>query len=164
MIRRTIIVVLTLAAVGMGVLSLVLFTRPDPVQGVAGMSSGGADYDWRWGRSGSYVVFTRVGRPDEVGAGPFVDRPGFALIKGGNMIYLHVSIWVPLAITTLLATYPTIVFIHGSLRRRRRRRKGLCAQCGYNLTGNVSGVCPECGSETRQPWKAQGAGVGGSAF
>ncbi|GMU21386.1 MAG: hypothetical protein AMXMBFR13_14790 [Phycisphaerae bacterium] len=24
--------------------------------------------------------------------------------------------------------------------------KELCAQCGYNLTGNVSGVCPECGS------------------
>ena len=21
----------------------------------------------------------------------------------------------------------------------------LCSQCGYNLTGNVSGVCPECG-------------------
>jgi hypothetical protein len=22
-----------------------------------------------------------------------------------------------------------------------------CRQCGYNLTGNVSGVCPECGRE-----------------
>jgi len=22
---------------------------------------------------------------------------------------------------------------------------GLCFKCGYNLTGNVSGVCPECG-------------------
>ena len=37
----------------------------------------------------------------------------------------------------------------GSMReeRRRRRRKalGLCAECGYNLTGNVSGVCSECG-------------------
>ena len=22
-----------------------------------------------------------------------------------------------------------------------------CKQCGYNLTGNVSGVCPECGTE-----------------
>lgn len=27
---------------------------------------------------------------------------------------------------------------------RRRPRLGLCA-CGYNLTGNQSGVCPECG-------------------
>ena len=32
------------------------------------------------------------------------------------------------------------------LRRRRRLRPGQCAHCGYNLTGNVSGVCPECGT------------------
>jgi len=29
--------------------------------------------------------------------------------------------------------------------RRQRRAKGLCVRCGYDLTGNVSGVCPECG-------------------
>ena len=33
-----------------------------------------------------------------------------------------------------------------------RRRQGLCARCGYDLTGNVSGVCPECGT------RAGGAG------
>ena len=26
-----------------------------------------------------------------------------------------------------------------------RKAKGLCVGCGYDLTGNVSGVCPECG-------------------
>jgi len=32
------------------------------------------------------------------------------------------------------------------LRRRCRNRLGrTCAACGYNLTGNTSGVCPECG-------------------
>ena len=25
-----------------------------------------------------------------------------------------------------------------------------CAQCGYNLTGNVSGVCPECGTPVNE--------------
>ena len=25
---------------------------------------------------------------------------------------------------------------------------GHCQKCGYNLTGNVSGVCPECGTAT----------------
>jgi hypothetical protein len=30
-------------------------------------------------------------------------------------------------------------------RRRRRLRRGWCGKCGYDLTGNVSGVCPECG-------------------
>lgn len=27
----------------------------------------------------------------------------------------------------------------------RHPRPGCCVRCGYNLTGNVSGVCPECG-------------------
>jgi hypothetical protein len=33
-------------------------------------------------------------------------------------------------------------------RRLRRRpcQLGHCRRCGYDLTGNVSGVCPECGS------------------
>jgi hypothetical protein len=26
-----------------------------------------------------------------------------------------------------------------------RRDRGLCPACGYDLTGNVSGTCPECG-------------------
>jgi len=34
-------------------------------------------------------------------------------------------------------------------RRRRRRNENRCAACGYDLTGNVSGVCPECGESSR---------------
>ncbi len=30
--------------------------------------------------------------------------------------------------------------------RRRFARKDCCVICGYNLTGNVSGRCPECGT------------------
>ena len=30
-------------------------------------------------------------------------------------------------------------------RRQSRRQAGLCVKCGYNLTGNESHVCPECG-------------------
>ena len=30
-------------------------------------------------------------------------------------------------------------------RRRDRMKRGKCLHCGYSLTGNVSGVCPECG-------------------
>ena len=30
-------------------------------------------------------------------------------------------------------------------RHRRRFPKGHCQTCGYDLTGNTSGVCPECG-------------------
>ena len=52
------------------------------------------------------------------------------------------------ALFVAFATYPTIAlirYVRGPLRRYRRRRKGLCLKCGYDLTGNVSGVCPECG-------------------
>ena len=31
---------------------------------------------------------------------------------------------------------------------RRRIPPGHCRKCGYNLTGNMSGVCPECGEKT----------------
>jgi hypothetical protein len=30
--------------------------------------------------------------------------------------------------------------------RRRRRNAGLYAKCSYDLTGNTSGTCPECGA------------------
>ncbi len=53
-------------------------------------------------------------------------------------------------VAILLAIYPTLAFIRGPLRHRRRRRlrkHGLCLGCGYDLTGNESGVCPECGTE-----------------
>jgi len=44
------------------------------------------------------------------------------------------------------AIYPIIFFIR-SYRCRRARRGVLqpCVQCGYDLQGNQSGVCPECG-------------------
>jgi hypothetical protein len=40
-----------------------------------------------------------------------------------------------------------------SFRRDRRRRRlavrNCCLACGYDLTGDVSGVCPECGGSVR---------------
>jgi hypothetical protein len=34
----------------------------------------------------------------------------------------------------------------GILRRRHRSRTSRCTMCSYQLTGNTSGVCPECGT------------------
>jgi hypothetical protein len=31
-------------------------------------------------------------------------------------------------------------------RRRNHELSRFCPACGYNLTGNTSGVCPECGA------------------
>lgn len=54
-------------------------------------------------------------------------------------------LWPP---CVLFAIYPTIAFIRGPFRRYRRRKRGDCVSCGYNLTGNKSGTCPECGRAT----------------
>ena len=41
-----------------------------------------------------------------------------------------------------------VVGIPFEVQRRsdQRSRQGFCQTCGYNLAGNQSGVCPECGS------------------
>ena len=38
-----------------------------------------------------------------------------------------------------------VAWAHPRYRRSVRGQSGLCVQCAYNLTGNVSGICPECG-------------------
>ena len=52
-------------------------------------------------------------------------------------------ILVPLWLLLLLAGVPTAFLFW----RDRRKPPGHCRQCGYDLTGNVSGRCPECGAE-----------------
>jgi hypothetical protein len=48
-------------------------------------------------------------------------------------------IWIPLSLVALPTLYS---FWHA----RKRKKPGLCQVCLYDLTGNVSGICPECGS------------------
>lgn len=61
------------------------------------------------------------------------------------------SVGVPCALA--LATFAALPVARLTLRHRRSRRisQGLCPACGYDLTGNVSGVCPECGARARDP-------------
>jgi len=58
----------------------------------------------------------------------------------------HVSLWWP-TVPLLFAWFGYACA--GPVRRRRRRRRGRCATCGYDLQGNESGVCPECGAMCR---------------
>jgi hypothetical protein len=57
---------------------------------------------------------------------------------------------VGLVVDALVFGLPVPVVASGlaALRRCRRRRRGLCAGCGYNRKGLAEGaVCPECGSK-----------------
>ena len=50
-----------------------------------------------------------------------------------------------LAALVLAASYAAYRVEHSPELEEQRRAKGLCTRCGYDLTGNLSGVCPECG-------------------
>jgi hypothetical protein len=57
------------------------------------------------------------------------------------LTYITIPCWLiflPVALPTAFLWY----------RDRRRYRAGQCTMCGYDLTGNVSGRCPECGKAT----------------
>jgi len=41
--------------------------------------------------------------------------------------------------------FVAVVELARAARTRLRTRRGLCAVCAYDLRGNTSGVCPECG-------------------
>ena len=55
-----------------------------------------------------------------------------------------VPVWLVVA---LLFVYPAVAFLRGPVRRRRRLRHNQCLECGYSLTGNMTGRCPECGTD-----------------
>jgi hypothetical protein len=68
----------------------------------------------------------------------------FSYIRSGRFAwFFYLPLWVPF----LLAAFPTAVLLWLD---RRRIPPHCCQSCGYDLTGNVSGVCPECG-RTRGP-------------
>jgi hypothetical protein len=55
----------------------------------------------------------------------------------------RIPLWIPFV---LMAVPTTLLWWRG-----RPKRQGCCQQCGYNLTGSVSGRCPECGTEVVPP-------------
>ncbi len=80
-------------------------------------------------------------------AGIRVNTQEYAL---GMRVYdIRFPLWMPIV---LFGSYPTAhLLLRAPLRRYRRRRRGLCVACGYDLTGNVSGTCPECATEAKRP-------------
>lgn len=55
------------------------------------------------------------------------------------------TVWIPLWFPSTLGGAITFLAWRSDGRDRRRRRLGQCSSCGYDLTGNIAGACPECG-------------------
>ena len=49
-----------------------------------------------------------------------------------------------LGVASVVAAFPAAAALRTHWRIRRTRR-GRCPACDYDLTGHLSGVCPECG-------------------
>jgi len=64
-----------------------------------------------------------------------------ALVDNAARSVVVVPIWMLFVASAIAST-----LFHR--RARRERLIGCCPNCEYNLTGNTTGVCPECGAPT----------------
>jgi hypothetical protein len=66
--------------------------------------------------------------------------------QGENQLTVLVfPLWLP---NLILFFTLGMALTYGPVRTWRRKRNGWCLWCGYDLTGNRSGRCPECGMTT----------------
>ena len=57
----------------------------------------------------------------------------------------RLSLLYPAIVAALIAAWPLLQPLLKRRRRRVRETRGLCPGCAYNLSGNKTGRCPECG-------------------
>ncbi len=76
-----------------------------------------------------------------------VDKAKFTVQIWKRPVGLSIGL-PPLVYPFLLLPYPLLVLARLVRSRRSSSRfpGPACQECGYNLTGNKSGTCPECGS------------------
>ncbi len=67
---------------------------------------------------------------------PYLHTAGF----GWDNRRVAIPLWVPFV--------PCLILTAVLWLRRGRVGSGFCRRCGYDLTGNISGRCPECGTST----------------
>lgn len=106
--------------------------------------------DWHtlWTPIGGFLLAPHEEPAHQAGDCTGPDVVGFVLGLGWWPAYhrdpqgfsrLAIPLWMPFVALSAMTVL---------LWRRRRSRPGHCPACGYNLTGNISGRCPECGAET----------------
>lgn len=69
--------------------------------------------------------------------------PQFKSASGLTNYYIRLSLWLP-ALIGIGLRFITLGVLR--LRQQRRRKRGFCFNCGYNLTGLPQPRCPECGT------------------
>jgi hypothetical protein len=71
----------------------------------------------------------------------------------------EVQVALPLwALAVVLGLIPVVSLLRWRVRSRVqqwRTIRGRCLSCGYNLTGNTTGICPECGTTIDRAFDAE---------
>ncbi len=95
------------------------------------------------GRGGVGCLYTYRSRSSVVLNMKTIDRtfwlPKYHSTK--NASFDSTFVFIPIWCLTPFVFIPTFLL----WRKDRRTPEGHCVNCGYNLTGNVSGKCSECG-------------------
>lgn len=68
------------------------------------------------------------------------DKKWYRLASGVSLLSIFLPMFVLIALTL-----GGLAFLAEPTRHATSQR-GRCLSCGYNLTGNLSGTCPECGT------------------
>jgi hypothetical protein len=63
--------------------------------------------------------------------------------------------WGDLPCAAIFGAFP-VARVWAARRQLRSRNYPTCVHCSYNLTGNVSGLCPECGKPIENVVQAKG--------
>jgi hypothetical protein len=92
-----------------------------------------------------YMLSRDYSIPASAGFGYFDSGPDTQL----NYVSRYVLVGVPYWFLVVAFSIPPTARFLQFLRARKRDPDG-CPTCGYNLTGNTSGTCPECGSAVPQ--------------
>jgi hypothetical protein len=151
MIRKSIIVILTLAAAGA---CIAWALKPTDLSLVPMQKTEAGRKESHWvlflhdrGLTIEYGPYTWLTRPSQY----FASYAGWGYAHHRTATQEYRAVLIPYwALLLLFIAYPAFAFVRGPLRRWRRHRRGLCINCAYDLTGNVSGTCPECGAEVKQ--------------
>jgi len=75
---------------------------------------------------------------------------------------LYRSLRFPIWQVAIVALSLYCAWVYRLMRHRRLIPPSHCRECGYDLTGNLSGVCPECGVRIQADRIEKGRSVNGS--
>lgn len=106
---------------------------------------------WIVSDRGSLVFCRQVGHDWDSPKSRFnivgLELAGSHTVNGSSLWVLLIPFWMIVTGTLVMPAWWSLA----AFRRRQvrqRTRQGHCPACDYDLSGNVSGLCPECGRPT----------------